>query len=283
MIDYTQALGLALRENNTKRNFLVVNRFQGKHYPMSPKGIFALFDQLANKLPPTTGETLYIGFAETATAIGARVAVVRGGYYLQTTREPVENVSFLPFSEEHSHATEQNLVKEDFEEILPKLSSIVFVEDEVSTGNTILNIIRLLEQHYDNLPPFSVLSLFNFMNDSHKEAYAQKNIALHWLLEPPFHPSTFEERAVAFRGDGVYHPQPKTPSAKPSQIFSCEKDYVNTRRLTTGKDYENACFSLWSQIQETDLVNSPAPQRILLLGTEEFMYPPLFLGKKLEE
>ncbi len=31
---------IAKRENNTKRKYLVVNRLQGKHIPVSPKNAF---------------------------------------------------------------------------------------------------------------------------------------------------------------------------------------------------------------------------------------------------
>ena len=54
---------------------------------------------------------LLIGFAETATAIGATVSTELDTYYIQTTREDMGDVDYLFFSEEHSHATEQKVVK----------------------------------------------------------------------------------------------------------------------------------------------------------------------------
>jgi len=91
---------------------------------------------------------LVIGFAETATAIGAAVAVDMNTNYIQTTREIIDGVDYLFFSEEHSHATEQKLVKNDIESIIYDIDRIIFVEDEVTTGNTILNIIMILEKLY---------------------------------------------------------------------------------------------------------------------------------------
>ena len=65
---------VARRENNTKRSYLVVNRLQAKHIPAKPGRTLELFDQLAQLVKREYGnETLLlIGFAETATAIGAR-------------------------------------------------------------------------------------------------------------------------------------------------------------------------------------------------------------------
>ena len=102
------------RENNKKRNYLVINPLQGKHIPVRPGQAFELFDTLADMIRAAYGEEklLMVGFAETATAIGAETAVRLGAKYIQTTREDIPGVTYLFFSESHSHATEQKLVKE---------------------------------------------------------------------------------------------------------------------------------------------------------------------------
>lgn len=82
---------IAKRENNKKRNYLVVNPRQGKHIPVSPSEALELFGQLARQVKDLYKEEklLTIGFAETATAIGARVASCLGTSYIQTTREEI--------------------------------------------------------------------------------------------------------------------------------------------------------------------------------------------------
>ena len=67
-----QLVAVAKRENNTKRNYLVVNRLQGKHVPVSPGEAMQMFEELAAAARERYGaeRTLVIGFAETATAIG---------------------------------------------------------------------------------------------------------------------------------------------------------------------------------------------------------------------
>ena len=42
---------IAKRENNTKRNYLVVDPLQGKHVPVEPSKALNLFKSLAEKLP----------------------------------------------------------------------------------------------------------------------------------------------------------------------------------------------------------------------------------------
>lgn len=41
-------IAIAKREHNTKRSFLVVNRYQGKHVPISPDKPFQMFSALAD-------------------------------------------------------------------------------------------------------------------------------------------------------------------------------------------------------------------------------------------
>lgn len=94
-----------------------------------------MFRALADKLRGLYAKEtlLVIGFAETATAIGAAVAAELGADYMQTTRELVPDAEYLYFSEEHSHATEQKLVKNDIDRALRTIDRILFVEDEVTT------------------------------------------------------------------------------------------------------------------------------------------------------
>ena len=139
---------VAKRDNNNKRTFLLVNPLQGKHIPVSPTAALELFKKLANKLinKYPNEKFLVIGFAETATAIGATIAAQcpEGTKYIHTTRETIKNSEYLFFSEAHSHAVEQKLVKNNLKEMIEKTDRIIFAEDEITTGNTIWNIKNIL-------------------------------------------------------------------------------------------------------------------------------------------
>ena len=140
---------IAKRENNTKRTYLVVNKLQGKHIPVSPSKALAMFDTLADILKNRyqNEKVLFVGSSETATAIGARVANTFGGIYIQTTREKIPDVDYLFFTESHSHATEQKLVENDIKKWINEVDRIIFVEDEVTTGNTIYKLVQNLDIH----------------------------------------------------------------------------------------------------------------------------------------
>ena len=53
------------RENNKKRNYLVVNKLQGKHIPVSPSKALGMFDALADILKEKYSgkKLLLVGFA----------------------------------------------------------------------------------------------------------------------------------------------------------------------------------------------------------------------------
>jgi adenine/guanine phosphoribosyltransferase-like PRPP-binding protein len=177
-------LGLALRRN-PRRAQLLVSRVLGKHVPTDPRlvrsaGLLlgglvadALADRQARTLPVpllhaavegdrTAVATLHtaaqaaigdppdalvLGFAETATALGHCVAEGLGGAdVLHSTRRPVPGFATAGgFTEEHSHATEHLLLPAD-PGLLRGGRPLVLVDDELSTGRTVLNTITALHR-----------------------------------------------------------------------------------------------------------------------------------------
>lgn len=266
---------IAKRENNKKRTYLIVNPLQGKHVPVSPKQAFTMFDALAAKLKDAyEGEKLLlVGFAETATAIGARLAICLRAHYIQTTRERLLDVEYLYFTESHSHATEQKLVREDIEQMMGSVDRIVFVEDEVTTGNTIFGIVKILEQRYPKKAKFSIASLLNGMDCEAEKICKDMGIDIHFLLKTSH--KSYSEIAEAYRGDGRYVPLLPPEAALPKVHVA--SGYINARRCTTGDAYESACRRLWERIRQS--VNVRPGQSVLVIGTEEFMYPALYVGQ----
>ncbi len=281
-VKYTEQelAAVAKRENNKKRTWLVVNRLQGKHVPVSPGKALRMFGSLAELLlEEYRGERLLlIGFAETATAIGAAVAEKLGALYIQTTREQIQDVEYFYFSEQHSHATEQKLVKDDLDQVMERVDRIIFIEDEITTGNTIRNIIELLKKAYPGCAGFSAASLLNGMAKTYQEEYAKSGIRLHWLLRTCH--DSYEERAADCRGDGICHGcDSSLPAVVPEEyrISGCR----DARRLTDGTLYKTACRQMGREAVER--LQPVRGERILVIGTEEFMYPALVLASMLEE
>jgi len=236
---------IAKRENNTKRNYLVVDPLQGKHIPVSPTKALQLFADLAETLRGEyNGERLLlVGFAETATAIGAQAAVTLGAKYMNTTREPIPGVEYLFFSEEHSHATEQKLVKDDIEAVADSTDRIIFIEDEVTTGKTILNIITILDRMYPDQFKYSVASLLNGMQPEHLAQYAERGISLHYLVKTDH--SGYIDRAECFAGDGAYYTCEDYASVENNLA---EINQLNVNQLTVDQLFEEPYKTNYSNV-----------------------------------
>ena len=307
---YTEAelVRIAKREYNTRRKYLVVNRLQGKHIPVSPKEALQMFRSLAELIKEAypSERLLMVGFAETATAIGAAVAIECQAAYMQTTREVIDGVDYLYFSESHSHATEQKLVKTDLDKIIGKTDRIIFIEDEVTTGNTILNIVRLIQKTYAKPVSFAVASILNGMNEEALENYKNLKIPVHYLVKTAH--DTYTEIAEQYQADGICHICTKPQEEEVEQQKEVQQQiemqqtkeaqqpievqeisgWINARRLHTADTYKQACEQLWQEIQQKYgytkyTKETETGRRILVLGTEEFMYPALYVGAKLEE
>ena len=52
------------------------------------------------------------------------------------------------FSEEHSHAVEQKLCGDRLEARLKETEWVILVDDEISTGKTLRNMVRKLREQY---------------------------------------------------------------------------------------------------------------------------------------
>lgn len=285
---------IAKRENNSKRNYLVVDPLQGKHVPVEPSKALNLFKSLASKLQGKyEGERLLlIGFAETATAIGAQAAITLGTKYIQTTREVIPDVSYLFFSEAHSHATEQKLVKDDIDRVINETDRIVFVEDEVTTGNTIMNIIRIIRREYQRKIKFAVASLLNGMTEEYLKIYQEEEIDLHYLVKTDH--SGYSAIAEKYHCDGLSiraiqedHTQEKLAVSIQDKIWNelphiiSIPGWMNARRFVDAKQYETAC----KKLAETVIAETGVKQgeSVLVIGTEEFMYPALLTGQEIEK
>ena len=112
-----------------------------------------------------------IGYAETATGLGRTVAGALGSYYLHSTRHaPAGAVAYGAFVEAHSHATSHRLLPTD-PSVLGSPAPVVLVDDELSTGATIINTITELHELAPH-PCYIVATLIDLRSDADRERFA---------------------------------------------------------------------------------------------------------------
>lgn len=169
---------LALRRN-PKRAHLLVSLLLGKHVPVPATTVLgAAADLGALVREALAGRTPYVvGFAETATALGHGVAAVCGpgagpAPYAHTTRRPAPaGVQPLRFEEEHSHAVDQSLGVLDEAPLHQPDLPLVLVDDELSSGRTAVNAIRVLQARWPRRT-YVLATLLDVRSDAQREATA---------------------------------------------------------------------------------------------------------------
>lgn len=280
---FEELIHVAQRDNNSKRQFLLVNGKQGKHLPTDATQTLALFEQLGElaKRFYDRRQTVVIGFAETATAIGAAVAQVLGAktVYLQTTRETLkDSINLLDFQEEYSHAVNQRLYCCQPQRWLAEAEVILLVEDEISTGQTILNLVAELRKlpYLRKQVQFAVLSLVNGLNEASLSKLSAAGIMCHYLLKLAY--------------DSAWNPYPDLIAEstmmplleeKPSFVYKEIAGKVNSRSGCVIGVYHEAVLNL-AQTVKAYLLQAPIPETILVLGTEELMYPAIITAQLLQ-
>ncbi|MFF7351255.1 phosphoribosyltransferase [Streptomyces filipinensis] len=304
-------LGLALRRN-PKRAHLLVSNVLGKHVPQSPAVVYEYGHRLGRRVSALLGEAeagaaVVLGYAETATGLGHAVADGLGtAPYLHSTRRPVPGVARAGgFEESHSHATSHLLLPED-PSLLAGDGPLVLVDDEFSTGNTVLNTIRDLHERYPR-GRYVVVALVDMRSAEdveRMERFAGEIGARVELIAAAsgtvLLPSGVLDKgqelvarhesagcgsdAVARAGAAVaaHRTEPRAPYARrldlhwPAGLLDGGRHGFTPAHRTR---LEAALPAMAARIHDG---LPPGARRVLVLGFEELMYAPLRLARELE-
>ncbi len=279
---YTEqdVLQLAKRVNNTKRSYLLVDPLQGKHVPVSPDKTYRLAYSLGEILYENAKNAeIVIGFAETATAIAAvaSLAFPENVRYLHTTREQLTSAHIVSFLEEHSHAVDQQIDCTVIAESDPQ--TIVMIDDEISTGRTIENIVTQLRARFPHLQMtrFVIGSVINRMKDEIRERMRLENIEFVSLVSVA--DRDFEAAAKAME---VFPAKKCTSFSSDYQEIMLSASVPDLRKAVSVKEWKDrmSVFSkaVFDAFKERDLLHG----RLLFLGTEECMTPAILAGRFIE-
>ncbi|MBE6043914.1 MAG: hypothetical protein E7216_06720 [Clostridium thermopalmarium] len=364
-------LFLMAARKNAKRAFLFVSRVLGKHIPVNPKqsiltgrllGFLAAEkiqgqslnfniiveaikdDKFADEaleyananLISLDKPTLFIGFAETATALGNSVfAQFKGNniFYIHTTREElVECASAFDFEEEHSHATSHFCYPLQ-EDILNNYERIVLVDDEITTGKTALNLIKAINRKYPN-KEYMVVSILDWRREEHIKEYKvlerELNIKIHEVSlidgEAECHSPSAKGIEIVYQNqnninksiniqeefykdglklgdsseilklrDGSQILRDKSEVLVKNYSFTWDEYGNFTKRLCSGElkkySYINSSGRFGISRSEINKIEAyaekivrviePFSEKVIVLGTEEFMYIPMVIGSKI--
>ncbi len=278
-------LRIAKRFQNKKRTYLLVNPLQAKHMPCSPSVSLQMMRTFGNRLANAYPNTkLIISFAETATAIGTAVAscFANDCVYIQTTREDVKDVqTWIDFLEEHSHATEQKLCADHLQQWLEQTETVIFVEDEISTGKTLVNMVTQLKEAYPILAEKQLIaaSILNRVSAKNQIRMEQAGMQCAYVLKLP------EVDYTAVLADMQVTEAQKAEKREcvfTKQVLSCDA-LCNPRKGIAIKEYMKNCVQMANTVVTEVLPKTTETSNVLVLGTEECMFPALCLGEVLEK
>lgn len=299
-LNLNNLISLGNRVNNSKRNFLFISKVLGKHIEVKPNVCKEAGEMLASLLYKSKNSKIdnlkicVLGFAETATGLGMAVAsAIKDSYYLTTTREDIaEMESILKFEEEHSHATTHKCfpIEKDY---LVNADKIILVDDEITTGKSMINIIKELKR-VTNAKDFSILSILDWRSDEHKRQFdklaSDENINVEVLATITGDITVNDTRVFIDNNDNVL--DEKINVIKSNKL---ERKVFKTITKPDGEDYllhtgrfgvhHKEIESLEDKCKETaDFIHSKIgyPKKILVLGHGENIYIPSRVASYLE-
>ncbi|WP_240659744.1 phosphoribosyltransferase [Streptomyces sp. WAC 01529] len=293
-------LGLALRRN-PKRAHLLVSNVLGKHVPQRPSVVYGAGHGLGVRVRNLLGDdearrAVILGYAETATGLGHAVADGVGlAPYLHSTRRPVEGVERAGgFEESHSHATSHLLLPED-PRLLAGDGPLVLVDDEFSTGNTVLNTVRALHERFPR-ERYVIVALVDMRSPEDQgrlAAFAREIgarvdlIALaSGTVRLPDGVLEKGRRLVAEHETDPADPAPP-PRGERGTVARVELGWPagvpdGGRHGFTPAHRERLRGALPGMAERIAQALPDGARRVLVLGFEELMYAPLALGVELE-
>lgn len=305
---------------NKKRSFLFVSKLLGKHIPINPKiGLFTsallalryyetiyvekmeqreqlIFsflnnDNVFHSYPFITEDIhpVIIGFAETATALGqAFFDCFEKAEYFHTTREFIDSMSsIITFEEEHSHATShRSYIQSD---MIHNNREIILVDDELTTGKTVLNIIRSIHSTFPR-SIYTVVSILDFRSEKDIQEFNNMEVELGVtirvisLLSGKIKVNQLKERI-----DFKHFENEKLEMKANIEFFSLQTVFSKENQLPFLRDtgrfglHSSEKGKLNERINEAANILSKKRKgmKTLCLGTGEFMYLPMRIAAEM--
>lgn len=279
-------LRIAKRQHNSKRTYLLVDPLQAKHIPVSPSTSLEMMETLGAKLAQAYPDCkLVIGFAETATAIGAAAASCFPDdcVYIHTTREDIPwAAGWVRFLEEHSHAADQKLCADSLAARIESTEELILVDDEISTGKTLINMAEQLRSRFPAIRGKQMVaaSVINRLTAENEARLSQAGIAAECLVKLACDDYAEFVRPIqtsaAVDLTGLDLPDVDFFDVIQGQMLPDPREGVEIGR------YRASCFHMAEAVVPVLQSGIRPGSRLLVLGTEEYMYPALILGQQLE-
>lgn len=260
------------QRRNPKRPFLFVSKVLGRHIPAKPSVMRAVYSELAAGIPDGLPQPIVvIGMAETAVGLGAGVFQEMSrrfpdAVYLTSTRHPVEGELLCEFKEEHSHATDHLIylpTSNDHRRLVQTARTLVLVDDEATTGNTFRNLSMALRNsgHLPGIEQVVAVTLTDWSGN-----------ALQSTIDLP----VTSVSLVAGKWEWMADPASGPIEMPPVNVTAAGTSTVSSKQTWGRLGMTSPNDGLAKDTRTTN------GERILVVGTGEFVYEPFLLAERLE-
>jgi hypothetical protein len=267
---------------NAKRPFLFVSKVLGKHWPVAPKVISQTHQALAQKLGPLEPPVVFIAMAETAIGLGRGVfeshAALSGEkelLFCHTTRYNLEKPIAFLIDEPHSHARAHlvyQIQDEPAKKWFNQARSLILIDDEISTGRTLLNLAQAFAAQCPGLKKIALTCLTNWLPDPDRQRL--KNLA----------PTDLSYIALL---DGSFNFTAQTEPLSAPEVRSVGDGRPMGDQLTVNYGRQGLtpamARSLTQKAEKLAEAINPNSTKIRVVGTGEFLHEPFVVARRLEE
>lgn len=270
-------IGFAARAN-AKRGFLFLSKVLGKHWPVTPRKMHDIHTELAMQIPANLpGPVVFIAMAETAIGLGQGVFEAyqaahldSEALFIHTSRYHVGDSPIIEFEEAHSHAPRQFLhlpTSVMLQKLLLSARSLVLVDDEASTGNTFINLTTAFRVLNPAIGRVHLATIANFMGHAANEALS-KRFGLTVTI------------GTALRGEYSFTVGQMQQPGNAAQLFEAHADRGASSEF--GRLGVTGPLSWPNELADRLIASIEQGERVLVLGTGEFMHMAFLLGRALE-
>lgn len=269
-----EVFGIAKRDGNPLREYLIVNKRQSKHYPADPRETASLCAEMGEELLKIcpSGKCLAVVFSETAVGIGALAASRLGErcFLISTTREELPDFcECATFEEAHSHAPLHKLrVRRD---INPgELSHIFIIDDEFTTGNTVKALAE------------KILGKYSVPVSAHAFAASRESVKSLGKIGVRAYAKCVYDELPSLNFPEEFSADEPERFKNPEKMIGLNALY-DIRLGADCKRYFDESERLCEEVFEKLSTTISQAKSIEIIGTEELCLPPILLGKMLSE
>jgi len=266
LVDPTLLFDVAIRPYS-RRPYLLISKPAARQIPIRPSFMNSMVSLLVDQITDIEGPVLVIGMAEGGIAPGAnlhRELISRSleSYYTCSTRMRLDKEILFQFEEAHKWALPHKIYLSADPTIYDRIKTIVIVEDEITTGNTTMNLLQNIvdSNRFKNLKKIIPAAFADW-----SQAAADKRF-------PGLSSS------VSLLTGSVKH---KNISANPvsPEVYEWEKIIDN---INLEKDWGRLTSKTIDDSLLPDFICKPR-EKTLVIGSTEYACPPFMLADRLEK